>query len=479
MTVIPNQFMTAIPSVDSLLRTKQGKALIKKYGRKGVVDAVRNDLTLLRNRLKEKGRNGIPDTLNGAIFARIEIILETEHSSSLKPVFNLTGTVLHTNLGRAPLPEEAVEAVAAVARGASNLEFDNKTGRRGDRDTHLEKLLLKLTGAEAVTIVNNNAAAVLLMLNSLALRKEVIVSRGELIEIGGAFRIPDIMTRAGAKLREIGTTNRTHQEDYEKAINPRTALVMKVHTSNYEIKGFTSTVPEPKISALAHKNGLPFIVDLGSGTLTDLKSLGLPHEPTAQEALSNGADLVSFSGDKLLGGPQAGIIVGRKDLIRKIKNNPMKRAMRCDKMTIAALVAVLLLYTDPKSQVKKIPALRLMARTKREIRGVAKRIIPAIKFSLEDFYNVEIDDCFSQIGSGSLPTERLDSVAVVIRPVSNKQTGAKLKQLGAALRMLPVPVIGRIQENALWLDFRCLEKADENKFISQLKSFKFHPGVGV
>ena len=474
MTDTSNKFMAAMPSVDSLLRTKHGKILIKKYGRKSVVDAIRNDLRLLRKRLREKGQNGVSETKNKAIFARIEIALKTDHSSSLKPVFNLTGTVLHTNLGRAPLPEEAIDAIAAVARGASNLEFDNKTGRRGDRDAHLEELLLKLTGAEAVTIVNNNAAAVLLMLNSLALRKEVIVSRGELIEIGGAFRIPDIMRRAGAKLREIGTTNRTHQEDYENAISPRTALVMKVHTSNFEIKGFTSTVPEPKISALAHNNGLPFIIDLGSGTLANLECFGLPHEPTAQEALSNGADLVSFSGDKLLGGPQAGIIVGRKDLIYKIKNNPMKRAMRCDKMTIAALAAVLHLYTDPKNQAKKIPALRLLSRTKREIRGVAKRIIPDIKLALENFYNAEINDCLSQIGSGSLPTERLDSFAVVIRPVNNKQIGAKLKTLGNALRMLPVPVIGRTHENALWLDVRCLEKAEENKFISQLKLLKFN-----
>ena len=458
----------AIPSVDRLLRAADAGALIEAFGRKAVTDAVRDDLAALRRRIASNGDGALSDAAEDAVIARVAAALDALVAPSLRPVFNLTGTVLHTNLGRAPLPEEAIAAVAAVARGASNLEYDVATGRRGDRDDHLDAWVSRLTGAQAATVVNNNAAAVLLVLNSLASRREVPVSRGELIEIGGAFRMPDIMARAGCRLVEVGTTNRTHPRDYEGAIGPRTGLLMKVHTSNYEVRGFTAAVPEKTLAELAHAHDLPFVVDLGSGTLTDLDRFGLPHEPTAQETLAAGADIVTFSGDKLLGGPQAGLIVGRADLIARIKKNPMKRAMRCDKMTIAALSAVLRLYTDPDRLAERVPTLRLLARPAADIAAAARRLAPAVASAVGRAATVECADCQSQIGSGSLPAERLASAALVIRPAAGRGTGAALKRIAAAFRALPVPVIGRIQDDAFWLDCRCLEADGEAAFAAQL-----------
>ena len=472
MTDSTASLLSSIPSVDKLLRTANAETLINAFGRLPVTNAVRDDLSALRQALAKKEDVDANDIAGPNILARVAARLETDLSPSLKPVFNLTGTVLHTNLGRAPLPEEAIDAIAAVSRGASNLEYNLATGKRGDRDVHLEDKLAQLIGAEAVTIVNNNAAAVLLMLNALALRKEVIVSRGELIEIGGAFRIPDIMSRAGAKLREVGTTNRTHPKDFEEAISAKTAMVMKIHTSNYEVQGFTAAVSDQDLAALAHNNDLPFVIDLGSGTMTDLRRFGLPHEPTAQEALASGADLVSFSGDKLLGGPQAGIIAGRADLIAKIKKNPMKRAMRCDKMTIAALETILRLYTDPDRLAERIPTLRLLARKQDDIQATAARISSPLVTALGDQHTILQEQCQSQIGSGSLPAERLDSIALVIRPTATKGVGTALKRLATAFRSLPMPVIGRIQDDGFWLDLRCLEAANEDAFTSQLTELK-------
>ena len=458
----------AIPSVDRLLRSADAVALIEAYGRQAVTDAVRDDLAALRHRIAKEGDDSKVDVSESAVLARVAAALEALVAPSLKPVFNLTGTVLHTNLGRAPLPPEAIEAVAAVARGASNLEYNVETGRRGDRDDHLDEWVSRLTGAEAATVVNNNAAAVLLVLNALANRKEVPVSRGELIEIGGAFRIPDIMARAGCKLVEVGTTNRTHLKDFAEAIGPKTALLMKVHTSNYEVQGFTATVPETQLAKLAHDNDLPFAIDLGSGTLTDLSKFGLPHEPTAQEALAAGADIVTFSGDKLLGGPQAGLIAGRADLIAKIKKNPMKRAMRCDKMTIAALSSVLRLYADPDRLVERVPTLRLLARPVDDIKATSNRVMPELARALGESFHVETAPCQSQIGSGSLPSERLPSRALIVKPVSGKGIGSALKRLAASFRSLPVPVIGRVQDDSFWLDLRCLEQSEETAFLAQL-----------
>ena len=460
--------LSTIPSVDRILRTESAKTLIKNFGRPSVIKAVREDLEEIRcSILDENCQDSIKVDVE-TIIERISARLTTDLEPSLKPVFNLTGTVIHTNLGRAPLPSEAIDAMASVSGGASNLEYNLKIGKRGDRDSHLEKLLMQLTGAEAATVVNNNAAAVLLILNSLALRKEVIVSRGELVEIGGSFRIPEIMTRAGAKLKEVGTTNRSHARDYKEAISVKTAMLMKVHTSNYEVTGFTSNVSESDLAKIAHNDQVPFVIDLGSGTMVNIEKFGLPHEPTVQEALSNGADLVSFSGDKLMGGPQAGLIAGRKELVAKIKKNPMKRAMRCDKMTIAALTAILKIYSNPKQLCERIPTLRLLTRDPKEIHQTARRIIPALKAKLGKTYSIKIEPCQSQIGSGALPTEKVPSVALKISLKMKRGSGKSLNGLSKIFRELPKPVIGRIQDNAFWMDLRCLEKNHEDTFLKQL-----------
>ncbi len=457
--------LASLPSVDRLLGAAEMAPLADEFGRSEATDAVRDVLSELRRTLRDKG-GPAPDV--PAIVAAVAEELDRRATPSLRPVFNLTGTVLHTNLGRAALPEEAIAAVAEAARGASNLEYRIGPGKRGDRDEHIEEMLCRMTGAEAATIVNNNAAAVMLVLNSLASRKEVPTSRGELIEIGGSFRMPDIMARSGCKLIEIGTTNRTHLKDYAEAIGPKTGMIMKVHTSNYVVEGFTAEVPEPELAKLCHDNDLPFAIDLGSGTLIELERFGLPHEPTPMEAMKNGADVVTFSGDKLLGGPQCGIIVGTKDIVAKLKKNPMKRALRCDKMTIAALAAVLRLYADPDRLVARVPTLRWLARPVDDIRAAAARMQPELQKAVGDFGTVEIADCDSQIGSGALPTQRIPSAGLAVVPASRKAAGSALNRLASAFRTLPVPVIGRIQDDSFVLDLRCLD--DETGFAAQLSA---------
>lgn len=444
--------LSSLPSVDAVLRQDAAAGLVARHGRVPVTDAVRVILAEMRAASTPEAGGA------GAVLARAAEHLASEARPSLRPLHNLTGTVVHTNFGRAPLPEEAIEAMAAVARGPVNLEYGLETGRRGERDAHVEGLVCRLTGAEAATVVNNNAAALLLVLATLAARREVPVSRGELVEIGGSFRLPELMARSGCRLREVGTTNRTHLADYAGAIGPKTALLLKVHMSNYAIEGFTAAVPEAGLAQLCRERGLPFVVDLGSGTLADLRRFGLPHEPTVQESLAQGADLVTFSGDKLLGGPQAGVIAGRAALVERIRRNPLRRALRVDKMTLAALGAVLRLYGDPDRLAQRLPVLRLLGRPAGDIRAQAERLRPLVQAALGAKSSVEVVACDSQIGSGALPTQRIESAGLAIRPGGER--------LAAAFRGLPVPVIGRIHQGALLLDLRCLE--DEAGFAAQL-----------
>ena len=451
-----------IPSLDRLLREPPVVALADRYGRRYVAETARAELERIRTALaRGVGEPFGVDAFVEACTRR----LARESSGALRPVFNLTGTVLHTNLGRAVLPAAAVEAVTLAMTRPVNLEFDLGDAERGERDRHVEPLILALTGGEAALVVNNNAAAVYLALNTLAARREVPVSRGELVEIGGSFRIPDIMARAGCRLVEVGTTNRTHLRDYEQAISPRTAALMKVHASNYSVQGFTAAVEESRLAGLAHKHELPLIDDLGSGTLGDLEELGLPHERTPREALAAGADVVTFSADKLLGGPQAGIAVGRRELIERMRANPMKRALRVDKMTLAALDAVLRLCRDPDSAKREIPTLAFLTRPAAEIAAQAGRIAPPLRRALGDSVEVAVVEVRSQIGSGSLPVDSIASHALSLA-VPGKRRHALAGAIARAFRELPVPVLGRVHDGAFLLDLRCLDREDE--FVAQL-----------
>ncbi|WP_049292383.1 L-seryl-tRNA(Sec) selenium transferase [Franconibacter helveticus] len=452
MTSDTPSLYSQLPATDRLLRDAAFQPALERYGHRQVVDMLRALQDEARQAIREQ--QALPGWC--ADWAKETISrLGSRAQSALRPVYNLSGTVLHTNLGRALQAQEAVDAVAQAMRSPVTLEYDLDGAGRGHRDRALADLLCQLTGAEDACIVNNNAAAVLLMLAATAAGQEVVVSRGELVEIGGAFRIPDVMRQAGCRLVEVGTTNRTHLKDYRQAVGEDTALLMKVHTSNYHIEGFTKAVEESELASLGEALGVPVIADLGSGSLIDLSQYGLPKEPVVSDLIQAGVSLVSFSGDKLTGGPQAGIIVGKKALIERLQAHPLKRALRVDKMTLAALEATLRLYLQPETLAQKLPTLRLLTRSAGAIEEQALRLLPALQTRYAAEFTVQVMPCLSQIGSGSLPVDRLPGAALTFTPVDGR--GSRLNALAERWRRLQKPVIGRIYDGRLWLDLRCLE----------------------
>jgi len=460
-----NQLASQLPSIDRLLKSEEGQSLVAKHGRIRVSDTLREIVADAREQIQRGDGASVNRDWIGEARTRL-----ASKPSDYQRVFNLTGTVLHTNLGRALLPEVAIEAAAQAGRFPTTLEYDIHSGRRGARAAGIEQLICELTGAEAATVVNNNAAAVVLALNTLALNASAIVSRGELVEIGGSFRIPDIMRQAGVRLIEVGTTNRTHLHDYENAImDDDAALLMKVHTSNYEIKGFTHEVSLNDLSQLADGSEIPLFFDLGSGNLIPLSPMGLPEESTVKQVLEQGVDLVSFSGDKLLGGPQAGILAGRRDLIAKIKKNPLHRAFRLDKMTLAAFLATLKLYVTPEQLRDKIPTLYFLTRSTEDIEQVAQSLLPVFEKKLSDRFICRVTELDSQIGSGALPTKTIKSVGLSFEPKGDAGEQA-LSELASELRSAETPIIGRIAHHQYILDCRMLRSEDIGIFEASLNS---------
>jgi L-seryl-tRNA(Ser) seleniumtransferase len=443
--------LRAMPPVDECLRALAGRQALAGLGHAYLKLMVQRAQETLREQIAA-GRHSL--RADRAAMVQ-EIARRVEHEiaadrPALRPVVNATGVILHTNLGRAILAEPAVEALERAARSAVNVEFDLERGERGDRDAIVEREVCVLTGAEAATVVNNNAAAVLLVLTALAAGHEVIVSRGELIEIGGSFRLPDVMAASGARLREVGTTNRTHPRDYTGAIGPDTALLMKVHPSNYRVVGFTSEVSLNELVAIGSEHGIAVIEDLGAGALVDLNAYGLPHEPVVADRIAAGASLVTFSGDKLLGGPQSGLIAGRRELVAKLKAHPLKRALRCDKLTLAALEATLRIYLRADDPARELPTLRLMRRRPAELRIVAERVREILGERLGAEFAVEAIGAESEIGSGALPAESLESVAVrVTHPRKSAQAIARVFRRAG--------IIGRITADSFQLDMRTVE----------------------
>jgi L-seryl-tRNA(Ser) seleniumtransferase len=444
--------LRALPSVDALLRDAGAAALLARYPRGLVTEALRGALAEARAGLADDGATPDAATLLAGAAAR----LTATAAASLRPLVNASGVVLHTNLGRAALADAAVAALTAVAAQPCNLEIDLAAGGRAARDAHVEAHLCALSGAAAATVVNNNAAAVLLAVNSLADGREVIVSRGELVEIGGSFRIPDVLAKSGAMLREVGTTNRTHLRDYERAIGPRTAVLLKVHPSNYRIAGFTAEVPLAALVELGARHDLPVVEDLGSGALVDLAAYGLPHEPVVAERVRRGASLVTFSADKLLGGPQAGIVVGDEALIERLRQNPLTRALRCDKLTLAALEATLRLYRTSTDLGVVLPTLRWLTRPLAEMETLGAAAVALLQRALGPEYAVVLVDSAAQIGSGAQPTATLPSRAISItHPTIAPQ------RIAARFRASEPPIVGRVNDDQFLLDLRCVTHAPD------------------
>ncbi|MEA2625822.1 MAG: L-seryl-tRNA(Ser) seleniumtransferase [Candidatus Binatota bacterium] len=443
----PAERLRRIPSIDRLIAAPWAVDLLREHSRAFVVERVRSACDDLRAAIRRGV--AIADPIEREIERRVTEDVSRRSRAVPRPVVNATGVGLHTNLGRALLPEAAVEAITAAARSAIALEYDLESGRRGERDHLVEEDLLALTGAEAATVVNNNAAAVLLALSAIAEGREVVVSRGELIEIGGSFRIPEVMAKSGARLREVGTTNRTHVEDYARAIGAETGALLKVHTSNYRIVGFTAEVGLAELVALGRERAVPVIEDLGSGALVDLSAFGLPKEPVVAERIALGADVVTFSGDKLLGGPQAGILVGRRDAIERIRRNPLRRALRPGKLTLAALGAVLSLYRRSPELAIALPTLRWLTRPPDELERIGRAAAERLGETLGAGYRIAVEDSIAEIGSGAMPTAALPSKVVAI---SHPEISPD--EIARRFRRADPPVIGRIEADRFLLDLR-------------------------
>lgn len=460
-----NLLYRRIPKVDVLLEDEKIRELTEQYSYDTVLEAVREELDKLRALIGtcEDEAEGIREIEQLSV--RIQEAVKAMHTPNMRTVINGTGTILHTNLGRAPIGERHMRHIADIAMNYSNLEYNLEAGARGERYSHFEKLLCKITGAEAAMAVNNNAASVMLILSSLAKGGEVVVSRGELVEIGGKFRIPDVMEQSGATLVEVGTTNKTHHSDYKEAITEETKALLKVHTSNYRIVGFTDTVGIDELIPLAKEHDLPVIEDLGSGVLVDLAKYGLTHEPTVQESIAKGADVVCFSGDKLLGGPQAGIIIGKKKYIDKMKKNQLTRALRIDKFTAATLELVLQEYLSEEKAIQNIPVLRMITKSLEEVTADARslsRMLNRAKLPA----SIKTEACESQIGGGSLPLERIPSMAVALKPEK-----ISVAELEMRMRHLPIPIIPRTSNDTVLIDVRTVDRSQFRKITDQFVEY--------
>jgi L-seryl-tRNA(Ser) seleniumtransferase len=441
------------------------KSLCNNISREYVLESVRMVTDNLREFINNSNNETEIEKKIDSVTEDIKKEVKSYTSFNMKRVVNGTGTILHTNLGRAVISKNTEDRIQQLVTGYSNLEYDLGEGARGSRYSHFEKIITKITGAESAMAVNNNAAAVLLILSALCKDKEVVVSRGELVEIGGSFRVPEVMSQSGCKLVDVGTTNKTHLYDYENAINEETKALLKVHTSNYKIVGFTESVTVEELAELAHKHGIPVIEDIGSGVLVDLSRYGLEYEPTVQASIKAGADIVCFSGDKLLGGPQAGIIVGKKALIDKIKKHPLTRALRIDKFTAIALECVFHEYIDEKRAVKNIPVLNLINRSIDDIKNHADTLHKRLTAEVGEHCEITVEGCESQIGGGSLPLERINSFALSIRPL-NMTTAALEKQL----RHMETPVVGRVVNDFFLIDLRTILEGEEEIILEVFKN---------
>lgn len=459
-----NEYFKLIPKVDVLLENEKVIELIQVYGRQIVVDVIRVCIDDLRCFVKKAKSEAEVNAKVDELITDVEIALQKKTTLSVKKVINGTGTILHTNLGRAPLSQKHLDKVNKIMAGYTNLEYDLEKGERGLRYCHIEDKIKYITGAEGAIVVNNNAAAVMLVLSTLAKGKEAITSRGELVEIGGSFRVPDVMEASGTTLVDVGTTNKTHISDYENAISENTALFLKVHTSNYKIVGFTESVSLADMCKLGAQHNIAVYQDLGSGVLIDLENYGLEHEPTVQDSVNAGVDVISFSGDKLLGGPQAGIIVGKKEYIDKIKKNPVTRALRVDKFTIAMLDAVLCEYLNMEKAVNNVPILNNLTRDISAVEKSAKHLFDLFNKAKIDF-DIQLVETKAQAGGGSMPTLEIYSYGIELSPKN-----MSVSKLEGSLRHLEVPIIGRVAHDKFILDVRTLDEADFKTIVSEFES---------